>query len=187
MISTRVSGQVQAICRYLQDEWQGRSFTDWLHCDATALHPSASQPWAVCDSPPLQVGADDDGYAVRMKLKHYLEYVHSEEHAVADDSPLYIFDGTFASRRGSCSMRKEYSVPAYFREDLMSLAGEKRRPPYRSCTFPLPELHISLDCLRQNDRYVSKAVCTAKLGNNVCRWWALVKTRMNLLTSIGAS
>ena len=66
-----------------------------------------------------------------MKLMHYMEYVHSEEHAKVDDSPLYIFDGTFASRRGSRSMRQEYSVPPYFREDLMSLAGEKRRPPYR--------------------------------------------------------
>ena len=79
----------------------------------------------------LQVGADDEGYAVRMKLKHYVTYAHSEEHAKADDSPLYIFDGTFASRSGSRSMHKEYSVPPYFREDLMSLAGEKRRPPYR--------------------------------------------------------
>ena len=84
----------------------------------------------------LQVGADDEGYAVRMKLKHYMEYVHSEEHARADDSPLYIFDGTFASRRGSRSMRREYSVPPYFREDLMSLAGERRRPPYRLFTPP---------------------------------------------------
>ena len=107
-----------------------------MQCDAIAWHLSVSQPWTDCESPLLQVGADDDGYAVRMKLKHYLEYVHSEEHAVADDSPLYIFDGTFASRRGSRSMRKEYSVPSYFREDLMSLAGEKRRPPYRFLRRP---------------------------------------------------
>ena len=57
------------------------------------------------------MGADDDGYAVRMKLKHYMEYVRSAEHAAADDSPLYIFDGTFASRRGSRGMRREYAVP----------------------------------------------------------------------------
>ena len=80
----------------------------------------------------LQVGADDDGYAVRMKLRHFMEYVRSREHAATDDSPLYIFDGTFASRRGSRGMRREYAVPPYFLEDLMSLAGEKRRPPYRS-------------------------------------------------------
>ncbi len=78
-----------------------------------------------------QVGSDDDGYAVRMKLKHYLAYVHDREHAPADDSPLYIFDGTFADRRGSRGMRREYEVPPYFREDLMRLAGDKRRPPYR--------------------------------------------------------
>ena len=89
-----------------------------------------------------------------MKLKHYMTYVHSEEHAKADDSPLYIFDGTFASRRGSRSMRKEYSIPPYFREDLMNLAGEKRRPPYRldpqvlqlsHLMFTSKHIHISLE------------------------------------------
>ena len=49
----------------------------------------------------------------------------------ADDSPLYIFDGTFADRRGSRAMRRDYEVPAHFREDLMRLAGDRRRPPYR--------------------------------------------------------
>ena len=95
-------------------------------------------------------GADDDSYAVRMKLKHYMKYVRSAEHAAADDSPLYIFDGTFASRRGSRGMRREYAVPPYFREDLMSLAGEKRRPPYRSAsiaheliTFPGHNAHLT--------------------------------------------
>lgn len=43
----------------------------------------------------LKVGADDDGYPVRMKLKHYLMYVVHQQHGQIDDSPLYIFDGTF--------------------------------------------------------------------------------------------
>jgi hypothetical protein len=29
----------------------------------------------------VQVGSDDDGYAVRLKLEHYLAYVHDREHA----------------------------------------------------------------------------------------------------------
>ena len=36
----------------------------------------------------LQVGSDDDGYAVRLKLKHFLAYCSHPEHAPADDSPL---------------------------------------------------------------------------------------------------
>lgn len=43
----------------------------------------------------LKVGADDEGYPVRMKLKHYLMYVMHPQHGGMDDSPLYIFDGTF--------------------------------------------------------------------------------------------
>lgn len=38
--------------------------------------------------PLLQVGSDDDGYAVRLKLKHFLSYCTHPEHAPADDSPL---------------------------------------------------------------------------------------------------
>jgi hypothetical protein len=49
-----------------------------------------------------------------------------------DDSPLYIFDGTFAdASRGSAPMGGHYAVPPLFSEDLFHLAGEKRRPPYR--------------------------------------------------------
>ena len=44
-----------------------------------------------------QVGSDDEGYAVRLKLKHFAHYLASPEHS-RDDSPLYIFDGTFADR-----------------------------------------------------------------------------------------
>lgn len=48
----------------------------------------------------MQVGADDEGYAVRMKLKHYLLYISDPVHS-RDDSPMYIFDGTFAERKAS--------------------------------------------------------------------------------------
>ena len=77
------------------------------------------------------MGSDDDGYAVRLRLKHFLAYVHDREHA-RDDSPLYIFDGTFGERATSKALCQDYSIPTYFSEDLMRLAGEKRRPPYRS-------------------------------------------------------
>jgi hypothetical protein len=46
----------------------------------------------------FKVGTDDEGYPVRMKLKHYLLYITDETHS-QDDSPLYIFDGTFSDRK----------------------------------------------------------------------------------------
>ncbi len=57
-----------------------------------------------------QVGADDEGYAVRLRYKHYLTYCRTPHHGAVDDSPLYIFDGTFADREGSKAMRKDYEV-----------------------------------------------------------------------------
>lgn len=78
-----------------------------------------------------QVGSDDDGYSVRMKLKHFLRYLSDEKHAPSDDSPLYVFDGTFADRAGSKSMAGDYQVPPLWQEDLFQHVGERRRPPYR--------------------------------------------------------
>lgn len=60
-----------------------------------------------------------------------MAYLLDAGHAPADDSPLYIFDGSFADREGSRDMRGDYSVPELFREDLFQHVGERRRPPYR--------------------------------------------------------
>lgn len=78
----------------------------------------------------MQVGADDDGYAVRLKMKHFLGYLQDPTH-MQDDSPMYIFDGTFGDRDGSKALLGDYSVPEWFSEDLMQLAGDRRRPPHR--------------------------------------------------------
>ena len=78
----------------------------------------------------LQVGADDDGYAVRLKLKHFLGYLQDANH-MQDDSPMYIFDGTFGDRDGSKDLLGDYFIPEWFKEDLMQLAGDRCRPPYR--------------------------------------------------------
>lgn len=106
------------------------------------------------------MGSDDDGYSVRLKFKHFLRYLKDPAHAPADDSPLYIFDGTFADRTGSKGLRGDYEVPALWQEDLFHHVGERRRPPYRCLIFrdssptlftPLPSLSriwsiVAQDC-----------------------------------------
>jgi len=71
--------------------------------------------------------------SVRVR-KLMCRYMDDKEHA-QDDSPLYIFDGSFAEKKGSRSMRHDYSIPSLFSEDLMRLGGEHRRPPYRYVPF----------------------------------------------------
>jgi histone arginine demethylase JMJD6 len=48
----------------------------------------------------FKVGSDDDGYAVRLKFAHIHHYVTDPAH-MRDDSPMYIFDGSFGDKEGS--------------------------------------------------------------------------------------
>ncbi|OQR91034.1 histone arginine demethylase [Achlya hypogyna] len=75
----------------------------------------------------LKVGEDDDGKTLRMKFKHFCKYMKTQ----TDDSPLYIFDSTFDDKKETTQLLHDYKVPKYFPDDLFSLVGESRRPPYR--------------------------------------------------------
>jgi len=84
----------------------------------------------------FKVGSDDDGFAVRLSLEHFLSYLDDPvAGASCDDSPLYVFDGTFGEKEGSKALLEDFSVPAYFAEDLLALAGNKKRPPFRWVVF----------------------------------------------------
>jgi len=76
----------------------------------------------------FKVGADDAGYPVRLSARHFMKYVRDHN---TDDSPLYAFDSKFADRKATRSMRDDYEIPDYWKEDLFKHCGEKMRPPYR--------------------------------------------------------
>mmetsp|Transcript_22220 Transcript_22220/g.46473 ORF Transcript_22220/g.46473 Transcript_22220/m.46473 type:complete len:554 (+) Transcript_22220:602-2263(+) len=88
--------------------------------DALATDPQLSERRLKC-------GEDDDGYTIRMKLRHFMDYLRNNR----DDSPLYIFDATFDEDKLAKRILEDYTVPRYFDEDLLGLVGERRRPPHR--------------------------------------------------------
>ena len=66
-----------------------------------------------------------------VKLKHFARYCLETQ----DDSPLYVFDSSFAERDATRSLRHDWSLPTMFTDDLFKLVGERRRPPYRWLVF----------------------------------------------------
>ena len=94
----------------------------------------------------FKVGSDDDGYAVRLRFSHFCDYLEDPtvHGAAADDSPLYVFDGTFAERDSGGALLRDYVPPPLFADDLFALVGEKRRPPYRWIVFGPPRSGSSL-------------------------------------------
>lgn len=75
----------------------------------------------------FKCGEDDEGRSIKVKLRHFLQYLDHNR----DDSPLYVFDTAFDEDRLARRILKDYQVPSYFKNDLFRYVSEKRRPPYR--------------------------------------------------------
>lgn len=105
----------------LADDWDARTL--WTY---TKLREDFGDESFKC-------GEDDDGYPLRLKLKHFFRYQAHQ----TDDSPLYIFDSTFDTRvkHESRKLLQEYEVPSFFKEDLFQHVGLERRPPHRWMLF----------------------------------------------------
>ena len=99
--------------------------TDGWAAARGAWHPAAL--YGAYRHRKFKVGEDDDGYPVKLKLKHFLRYCARQR----DDSPLYVFDSMYEAGARDCAIRHDYTVPPYFADDLFRLVGEHRRPPYR--------------------------------------------------------
>jgi len=85
----------------------------------------------------FKIGSDDDGYAVRLKMKHIQRYLNDPVHT-RDDSPMYAFDGNVFDREATKELLDDFSIPDWFKEDLFQYVGHKRRPPYRWIVFGPP-------------------------------------------------
>ena len=74
----------------------------------------------------FQCGDDDNGKSMKMKMKHFLGYMHHQK----DDNPLYIFDSTFNERGATRPLRHDYEVPKYFKQNLWDEMPKDKDPPH---------------------------------------------------------
>ncbi|KAJ3318829.1 jumonji domain-containing protein 6 [Boothiomyces sp. JEL0866] len=84
----------------------------------------------------FKVGEDDDENIIYLSAKYFFNYCFKD--GLVDDSPLYVFDAVKDSKhkydpsssQAACHLVDDYTVPKYFKNDLLELGGS-RRPPFR--------------------------------------------------------
>ncbi|RCN28581.1 JmjC domain protein [Ancylostoma caninum] len=122
------------------DEFRRRYEAPRVPCVITGLtrHWKAHENWTLRNlrknyaNEYFKCGASPKGRSVHLKFKYFFEYMAEYD----DDSPLYIFDGSFDERKGTKKMLLDYEVPEIFQESLFDLLGKDRtRPPHRWITI----------------------------------------------------
>ena len=126
----RVHCHELSVPRFISDYEQ--PYIPCLISGLTSTWPARHYTFASLAASPLRnclfkCGEDDDGYSIKIKLKHFLDYAQAQR----DDSPLYIFCCAFDEHPVSRAILGDFTPPAYFTEDLFHLVGEAKRPPYR--------------------------------------------------------
>jgi hypothetical protein len=107
------SQKIPCVVDHLADEWNATN--KWSFQTLRELYGKVK----------MKCGEDDDGFPIKVKLETFVRYMENTK----DDSPLYIFDTSY--ERTCPELVDDYCIPKIFPEDLFSLVGEKRRPPYR--------------------------------------------------------
>ncbi|KIH58886.1 JmjC domain protein [Ancylostoma duodenale] len=122
------------------DEFRRKYEAPRVPCVITGLtrHWKAHENWTLRNllknygNEYFKCGASPKGRSVHLKFKYFFEYMAEYD----DDSPLYIFDGSFDERKGTKKMLLDYEVPEIFQESLFDLLGKDRtRPPHRWITI----------------------------------------------------
>ncbi|CAI2370959.1 unnamed protein product [Moneuplotes crassus] len=74
----------------------------------------------------FEIGEDEIGTPVTVKLKEYLQYMVFNH----DDSPMYLFHRNLHKCPEMKRLLEDYEVPKYFREDYQQIFDEKYKPDY---------------------------------------------------------
>lgn len=108
-------GNKPVIIKNIAKKWNNSSFWKWKRFYKTFKNTR------------FKIGEDDDENTIRIKLKHFFEYLKKNQ----DDSPLYLFEKDIGDKKEYKPILKNYQVPKYFREDLFNLMNQEERPPYQ--------------------------------------------------------
>ena len=74
----------------------------------------------------FEVGEDEEGIPVNLKLKEYFQYMIFNQ----DDSPFYLFQRSLQKNPEMKKLLEDYEIPKYFKQDFQQLIDIERRPDY---------------------------------------------------------
>lgn len=75
----------------------------------------------------FKVGEDDKGRKLRMKVKHFLDYMQYQQ----DDNPLYLFETKCEGDAQARRLLEDFGVPDLFPHDFFDLVAPQSKPPFR--------------------------------------------------------